>query len=247
MTWQWVEQRKLQWGEDSSTFQNRVLGEFSDNSEEGIIPLSWVRAAQERYRKMTTLAQLGELSVVTVPRVLGVDVARLGTDSTVVYERHGLFPQHIHVFSKSPTTVTAGKLVGMLRGHSISIEMDGYGASVYDMLKEQRVASLYGYVPAGRTLRRDKTGTYGFRNVRSAAWWNLRELLDPNNPEAIGLPDHPGLVADLVTPAWKISSTGTIELEPKEHVKRRLGRSPDYGDACAIAWWPTNIGGGVVF
>lgn len=46
----WVEQNKRRWGEKSSVFQNRVLGEFADESEDGIIPLSWIRSAVERWK-----------------------------------------------------------------------------------------------------------------------------------------------------------------------------------------------------
>lgn len=45
----WMEARKLQWGEDSLIFKNRVLGEFGTSETDGTIPWAWVSAAQERY------------------------------------------------------------------------------------------------------------------------------------------------------------------------------------------------------
>lgn len=48
VTWEWVEQRKQQWGEDSPIFRNRVLGEFSDDRAEGVIPTHWIELAMNR-------------------------------------------------------------------------------------------------------------------------------------------------------------------------------------------------------
>ncbi len=47
---EWVDARRNQWGETSSLFQNRVLGEFSTEDEESVIPLAWVELAQQRYQ-----------------------------------------------------------------------------------------------------------------------------------------------------------------------------------------------------
>lgn len=68
---QWVAQRREQWGEDNPVFQNRVLGEFADNTEDGVIPLSWVRAAQERWKAWDMAGRTGEG---VGARTAGVDV-----------------------------------------------------------------------------------------------------------------------------------------------------------------------------
>ena len=100
----WVDQRALQWGVDSSVFQNRVLGEFADNTEEGVIPLSWIRAAVERWKDWKKKGFTG----VTGKRVLGVDTARSGEDKTVIAQCIGRGVQTLHIFSKLRTTQTAG-------------------------------------------------------------------------------------------------------------------------------------------
>jgi uncharacterized protein YdiU (UPF0061 family) len=35
------------------------------------------------------------------------------------------------------------------------------------------------FTASAQSNRRDQSGAYSFRNDRSAAWWNMRELLDP--------------------------------------------------------------------
>jgi len=45
----WAEQREKQWGPTSSVYLNRVRGEFASADELGVIPLSWIEQAQERW------------------------------------------------------------------------------------------------------------------------------------------------------------------------------------------------------
>ena len=45
------------------------------------------------------------------------------------------------------------------------------------------------------------------------------------------------LAADLTNVKFSYDSRGRIKLESKDEIKKRLGRSPDRGDALAIANW----------
>lgn len=90
----------------------------------------------------------------------------------------------------------------------------------------------------------------GFVNSRAAAWWNLREMLDPNSDHKVAIPPdeflpatsddrHRSLTGELTTPMWKISSNGNIQVEGKEDIKKRLeGQSTDHADAIVMAFWP---------
>jgi hypothetical protein len=84
-----------------------------------------------------------------------------------------------------------------------------------------------------RTEAKDKSGTLAFVNVRAEAYWRMREALDPNTSK-LSLPDDPELLGDLVAPRWSMQSNG-IKIESKDDIKKRLGRSPDCGDAVALA------------
>ncbi len=107
-------------------------------------------------------------------------------------------------------------------------------------------------------LTRDATGELGFTNLRSWAWWHLRELLDPENPESkdVRIPPDDTLTGDLTTPKWRVTSAMKIEVEPKNvpstaamrqnedgpgwwgnsSIAKRLGRSTDRGDAVIMAY-----------
>ena len=256
---QWAEQRKLQWGEASAMYQNRVLGEFADDSDEGIIPRSWIMLAVDRYREWEKRGRPELLG----KRRLGVDVARSGEDSTVISCINASTLVDMQGFTKLPITETAKKVKIMSSGstsitssvrtrasgiYEVNIEMDGgLGASVYDILKSDNVPLLHPITVGGKTTARDKSGELKFANVRAAMWWNMRELLDPNGDNEVMLPDHPMLIGDLTAPKWTITRDGVILIESKDSIRKRIGRSTDYGDSCCLGFYSPNTGGGIVF
>jgi hypothetical protein len=256
---EWARQRALQWGENSAMYQNRVLGEFADDTEEGIIPRSWVLAAVARYKEWDQKGRPEQMG----RRVLGIDTARSGEDSTVIAVRNAWALVDIHGFTKLPTTMTAEKVkllssggtIGMSHARSRAqgqydchIEMDGgLGAAVYDILKKDGVPGLKPITVGAKTYLHDKTGEMKFANVRAAMWWKMRENLDPNSGVEMMLPPEPLLEGDLITPKWTITRDAVILIESKDSLKKRLGRSTDYGDACCLAFWNQSGGGGVVF
>ena len=239
----WVAQRVKQWGETSSVYQNRVLGEFADNTEEGVIPLSWIVRAQNKWKEWKSSG----MRAVHGKKTLGVDVARAGDDKTVIAVRDGSLIRNLHVFSKLPTTATTGHVKVRSEGRYIQIETDGgLGAAVYDNLREKSVPLLRPITVGGSTHFRDKSKQLRFDDVRSAMWWNMRELLDPDNGEELMLPPVEELKIDLSSPSWEMISDGVVKVEAKKSIRARIGRSTDYGDACCLAFWNTGSGGGVV-
>jgi hypothetical protein len=81
-------------------------------------------------------------------------------------------------------------------------------------------------------------------NLRAAAYWRLREALDPVNGSTIALPPDAELLADLCAPTWHLDrGSGKVQIEDKDEVKKRLGRSPDCADAVVLAWWAAGEAG----
>ncbi len=80
----------------------------------------------------------------------------------------------------------------------------------------------------------DKTGRLKFVNVRAAAYWGMREALDPDSGDGLMLPPDSELLADLCAPHWSMRTSG-IQIESKDEISKRIGRSPDAGDAVVLA------------
>jgi hypothetical protein len=129
--------------------------------------------------------------------------------------------------------VVAGHAAGLLRvqpGQAI-VDAIGIGAGVLHKLVEDGF-NARGFVASHGTKFMDRSGELGFDNWRSAAWWITRELLDPDSGVRVMLPDDDELIGDLTAPKVKrITSSSKIQVEAKEDIRKRLGRSTDCGDA----------------
>ncbi len=226
----WAEQRRQQWGADSAVYHNRVLGEFHASDEDSVIPLAWLEAAIERWHEWDRAGRPSPGG----PIWTGVDVGR-GGDESVLAHRDG-WAIWLQANRRRDTMSQVAALQG-IEGRAI-VDVIGLGAGVYDRLRETNFKPL-AYTGSGKTPARDRSGKFGFLNVRSAAYWHLRELLDPAFEPVLALPPDDLMISDLTTPTWKVT-TGVppkIQVEVKDEVVKRLGRSPDRGDAIAMAMW----------
>lgn len=237
---EWAKQRKLQWGADSAIYHNRVLGEFHASDEDAVIPLAWLEAAIERWHVWDRAGRPSPGG----PLWTGVDVGR-GGDETVLAARDG-WAITLEGHRRRDTMATVGMLQAR-EGRAI-IDVIGLGAGVYDRMRELHHRPE-AYTGSGKAHRRDRSGKYGFTNIRSAAYWHLRELLDPAYEPMLALPPDDLMISDLTTPTWQVT-TGVppkIQVEVKDKVVERLGRSSDRGDAVAMAMWADQHRGGSSF
>lgn len=231
---EWVEDKQLRWGENNPLYQAKVLGKWTD-SEDSLIPLSWVLAANARWIAWDEAGrppQPGRL-------VLGVDVARYGEDSTVIAHRRGDVIAQLDRHDKLDTTQTTALVRAALQGQvqpMAIVDVIGVGAGVVDQLRANRLP-VQAFNASSGTKRRDATGSWQFPNVRSASWWNLRELLDPANDSQVALPPDDELTAELTIPKWDIRTGGKLVVEGKDSIRKRLGRSTDSADAVVQAFW----------
>jgi hypothetical protein len=232
----WAADRKLQWGENSALYQNRVLGEFYSGEEDSIIPLSWAEEAVERWHEWAALGRPDP----GAPHTVGVDVARTGDDKTVFAVRWDNVITELRTYSKADTMETTGRAAGILQEDptcTAIVDVIGVGAGVYDRLREQGLR-CQGFNAAGKTNRKDSTGELGYFNARAAAWGNMRELLDPSAGSTVCLPDDDGLLGDLTAPkAADVMSGGKLRVESKDDIRKRIGRSTDKADAVVQAFY----------
>lgn len=231
---EWAEQRRRQWGETSAVYQNRVAGAFAAGAEDSVVPLAWIEAANERWRAWQDSRETpGPFTC------CGVDVARSGEDQSAVALRFGRLVTEIRRFSLEDTMATTGRVAGILDAHGGKAVVDviGVGAGVVDRLREGTHRRDVVPFNAGEgTVAKDRSGELGFLNKRSAAWWNLREMLDPASGEDVALPSDDLLTGDLTAPKWRVGSGGKIQIESKDDIRKRIGRSTDTGDAVVMAF-----------
>lgn len=211
-----------------------LYGDFTANAEDHpfqLIPTQWLEMAVKRYE--THAKPDVPLSCV------GVDVARGGSDRTVITLRfnHWFAPQRAYPGAMTPDGETVAQLVLSLRGAAqcpVHIDVIGVGASVFDCLRRHISRSAVALNASQSADGRDRTGQLGFVNRRAQWWWALREALDPINGEALAIPPDRELFSDLAAPRYKYGIRG-VQVESKEDIKQRIGRSPDKGDSLVYA------------
>lgn len=193
------------------------------------IPTAWVEAAFKRWEERGGATKPRNVPMTQV----GVDVAQGGPANTVFAVRYDnwVAPLIVKPGVECPDApTTAAFVVATLRDRAhAAIDTVGPGGAVYGHLVATGVpaASLAG---AEQTQERDRTGAFGFFNKRSEWWWRAREALDPDYGDDLALPPDHALKADLCAPRWRRVPKG-IRIEAKEETIKRIGRSPDRGDA----------------
>lgn len=252
---EWVDQRARQWGRDSSIFKNRVLGEFASDDDTGVIPLEWVEQAVENWRELVEASEFSTPEVLSgvetltneqLEQIFGKftrsawDVARSGGDSVVHAIGYG--PDAIGRLDYYPNSIdsmkTAGRVVSFMRDRQGTAIMDvgGLGAVVFDRVREQDI-NIIAFNSSNKTEATDISGELKFFNTRAEAWWKMRERLDPSGKFKTYLPPDKILIGDLTSPSWTLTSNGRILVDSKEDIRKRLGRSPDAGDATVMRFY----------
>jgi hypothetical protein len=202
------------------------------------IPTEWVRQAQARW---TPRPPLG------VPLcAIGVDVAQGGSDQTVIARRYDDWFAELIAVPGAETPAgrdVAGKVIALRHdGARVIVDLGGgWGGEALAHLARNGVDAV-GYMGVKDSQRRTRDNQLRFANQRTEAYWRLREALDPGNPggASFALPPDRELLADLTAPTFETRAGKggmVIQLEPKDKLVKRLGRSPDKGDAVAMCWW----------
>lgn len=236
MSRSWAERKRRAWGEDSALYQNHVLGQFASSDEDAIVPLAWVEAAVERWHAWVAAGRPDP----GAPHIVGVDVASTGADKSAAAIRWGNVITEVKTWARTPDTmVTTGRVKNILDADptmTAYIDVIGIGTGVYDRLREQGMRAE-AFDVRRKTSRKDATGQFGFVRTRDAAYYALRELLDPARGATLALPPVDELLGDLTALHYDRTSDGKVRVEEKADMRKRLGRSPDVGDAVAAALW----------
>lgn len=218
-------------------------GDFTAGQIDGIdqaIPTEWVRLSQQRWQPVRPP---------NIPMcALGVDVAQGGTDQTVIATRFDGWYAPLEAIPGSQTPGgfdVAGRVITK-RHDQAKVVLDlggGWGGDAMKHLSENIGSEhITGFMGVKDSVHRTRDHQLRFANVRTEAYWRFREALDPTQREGspIQLPPDKELLADLTAPTYEVKSGKggmVIHLEPKDKLVKRLGRSPDKGDAVVMAWF----------
>ena len=227
----WVEERANEWGEDSALYRAKVQGEYPEDSDDGVVPWSWV----QRCRKpdIDTLAEVVDAEV-----ELGVDVGA-GGDETVIYERRGPRAGRCWAY-KTPDAMDAVgyvmQAIGITGAKRVKIDAIGVGWGVSDRLRELSDEGKHDAIIVPVRVSEGSDEPEKFPRLRDQVWWEIgRELSRMGGWDLTEVDDM--TLAQLTAPKYRIDSSGRVKVEAKEDTIKRLGNSPDRADALLLAFF----------
>lgn len=209
---------------------SRTRGISPGQSAHSLIRLDWIKNGIKKFEELN-----GEEKSIPGVYALGVDAANSETgDKAAIALGRGEYLLSVNEF-QCPDSNQLGKrdvynLIKEkeIRPENTGVDGIGIGAGTVNALKELGIEVLN---IKGSEVPVQSVGAEEFSNLRSQIWWQMREDLRNG---IIGLANDPALTADLIAPKWLIRN-GKICIEGKEEIKKRLGRSPNKGDA-AVYW-----------
>ena len=220
-------------------FRVKVLGMFPKVSEDILIPYEWMELAVQRWHQLHEEGFESKKH----PRV-GVDVGGMGRDCSVLLPRYGSWVPKIEVHQSGGSAdhmKIAGKTTQYINDKKAKAFIDtiGEGAGVFSRLEELNYTNAYSCkFSEGTKGLHDITGQYTFANMRAYLFWCVRDWLDPKNGYCPALPPDDFLIEEATDIHWSFLSNGSIIIEKKEEIKKRLKRSPDRFDALANTFYP---------
>lgn len=216
------------WGKDSPLFISKVLGEFPEDSSDGVIPNS--KLAECRNREVY-------LSTIDDDVQLGVDVGA-GGDQSVIRERRNDTAGRVWRSRHDDPMKLVGEIITAIRetqATRCAIDVIGVGWGIAGRLEEvieedDELTCDVIKVNVGEAATEPKR----FVNQRAELWWQARERTMAGAWNLKAIDDD--TAADLTAPRYDLDSKGRVKVEKKSEVRERLGRSPDDADALLLAF-----------
>lgn len=205
-------------------FQREMMCDFSVASEEQLISLASVYAAQNR--------RIDKRQYEGAPLLISCDVGRFGDDASVVAIRQGSYLEPLIIINNESTMDLVARLTQLYhqrKPDALFVESTGVGGGVVDRLKEVGIPVIsveFGSRPHDIDH---------YFNKRSECYCRMRDWIEK---EAC-LPPDEDLATDLSAPLYEFTGAGQLKLESKKDIRKRLKRSTDRSDAVAFSFAET--------
>ena len=217
------------YGEDSTAYRVRVLGEFPRAEANTVIPYELIESSYAR-----------EVKPLYVRPIWGLDVGLSQDPSCLAKRRGNVLDAPTEEFKADDDLM---RVVGWVKSHwdatlpsqrptEINIDVIGMGAGVVHRLQE------LGLPARGVNVAESAATTGQFPRLRDELWWRGREWFQKRDV-LLGGTDANGrawrddkLGAELARPTYKDLPSGRLQVESKRDTKKRTKtRSPNRADA----------------
>lgn len=204
----------------SSSFAREYMCDFAAAGEDQLISMGDIEIAANRIYPLNHFDY--------APRIIGVDPARFGDDSSVIIKRQGLQlfePIAFHGMNNMELADQVAYHISSWQPDAVFIDA-GNGSGVIDRLRQLNHEVIE--VPFGGKAIDPK-----YLNKRCEMWDGVKQWI----AEGGAIPNHQRLKQDLATPRyWYSTGKGQMIVEPKDDIKARGLPSSDYGDALCLTF-----------
>jgi hypothetical protein len=220
----WAEDKKKNWGEESPRYLSKVLGEFSEESGYNLFTQGTLTKG-----KAAELA-IGDEST----PILGVDVARMGEDYSVIYSFQDGVLRFVDKWNKTDAVTSAAKIkhwAWTLGAKEVRIDGAGLGGPIIDQVN---AISDGRFVVVGILGNGTSPDIDQWINYRAFMYDDLRERMFRGEIDLD--PDDYDLTDELGDLEYHFNNgRSSLQVEKKEEIRKRTGKSPDFADAAAYA------------
>ena len=224
----WVDECRKRWGEDDPRWIARVLGRYPEIGGTSLFSMRTI-----------------ENAAMVEPPVgegfhIGIDVAGEGGDLNVATLVRDLIVEDVREWSGIDPMGTVGMIVQLMREtkvnpENVHIDASGMGSGIVARLHEAGYhvdGVQFAGTPTGAwsEVLHDQTATNRRVEMYIVAAQLLRDC-SLNIPARFDLTRRDLCATRLIQP----HSSGASQLEKKDAIKKRIGRSPDFGDSLVLA------------
>ena len=239
----WVNDMAAEYGEGSVIYRRDVLGEFCDDDGNQFLPASSMEKSIARYHELQTDPAAWE-TITQGPLIIGIDPASVGGDETAV----AFYNPDYKIMWNQTTEKTTDDLVELGTKYAtrwpdaeIIVDSDGLGEGVYHAARSHnRAGTVHGFKANYSTDSTSRTGSR-FRNVKTQAWNQLKEMLTPRGDEPVlALPPDNMLWDEIQSQQIRSHTNDVLQAGTKTEQKAVLNRSPDRADSLIMCLWDKN-------
>lgn len=209
--------------EESPVHYNRFISNSWDELEEGDIVIQYSDIIESQ--KVNIIQPFTK-------KIIALDPAEMGDDESVIYALENERVVGEDIFCQKQPMETVGRTIAMKRkfdGNLIVGDAIGIGSGIFSRLSEmgERVLAL-------KVSEKDSVSDKAkFFNLRAEIYWWAREQFQERLPKVF----EEQLIAQLSAIKHQRNSFGQIQIEKKEEIKKRIGKSPDRSDAYVMGLW----------
>lgn len=236
--WEWIEERRREWGPESVMYKVHILGQHVTVEEGKIISLHDIKCAEERWNAT------GET------RVEGIGVLHIGIDPALSKDgdesafaaRRGSRLLELLAFRDLTEDDHLVHLLGLIKTHGrpgelVVVNLDALGdVGTRVMYVLRNYAEQHPGVFVLCAIRGSDNAVRdpaAYLRVRDELWGSFAMWLR----EGGAIPEDPKLARDLHAPSWTFDLKQRKIATDKKTLRKALGRSPDRGDAACLSCW----------